>query len=176
MENRAARGQWGSRLGFVLAAAGSAIGLGNIWKFPYIAGENGGGAFVIVYLACVFLIGMPVMMSEILIGRRGRPARAGRRGDPGAPAQRPAIARFFASGAVAASYSLRYYKTSGREVPAPYRTLIEPTCPTYGHFTVQTPHMCSASTSDFSGIPSRWTLSGERSSRVSRMRSRGERT
>lgn len=65
-------GQWSSRFAFILAVTGSAVGLGNIWKFPYIAGQNGGGAFVLVYLLCVFLIGMPVMMSEILIGRRGR--------------------------------------------------------------------------------------------------------
>jgi len=65
-------GNWSSRMAFVLAVTGSAVGLGNIWKFPYIAGANGGGAFVIVYLFCVFMIGMPVMMSEILIGRRGR--------------------------------------------------------------------------------------------------------
>ena len=65
-------GHWSSRMAFVLAVTGSAVGLGNIWKFPYVAGQNGGGAFVLVYLFCVFLIGMPVMMSEILIGRRGR--------------------------------------------------------------------------------------------------------
>jgi len=65
-------GHWSSRMAFILAVTGSAVGLGNIWKFPYIAGENGGGAFVLVYLLCVFLIGLPVMMSEILIGRRGR--------------------------------------------------------------------------------------------------------
>ena len=65
-------GFWSSKMAFILAVTGSAVGLGNIWKFPYIAGENGGGAFVIVYLFCVVLIGMPVMMSEILIGRRGR--------------------------------------------------------------------------------------------------------
>ena len=59
-------------MAFILAVTGSAVGLGNIWKFPYVAGENGGGAFVLVYLLCVFLVGMPVMMSEILIGRRGR--------------------------------------------------------------------------------------------------------
>jgi NSS family neurotransmitter:Na+ symporter len=53
----------------VLAAAGSAIGLGNIWKFPYITGRNGGGAFVLVYLACVALVGLPVMVAEILLGR-----------------------------------------------------------------------------------------------------------
>jgi NSS family neurotransmitter:Na+ symporter len=54
-------------MAFILAVTGSAVGLGNIWKFPYIAGQNGGGAFVLVYLFCVFVIGMPVMMSEILI-------------------------------------------------------------------------------------------------------------
>ena len=59
-------------MAFILAVTGSAVGLGNIWKFPYVAGQNGGGAFVLVYLICVFVIGMPVMMSEILIGRRGR--------------------------------------------------------------------------------------------------------
>ncbi|MDM8545139.1 sodium-dependent transporter [Candidatus Venteria ishoeyi] len=64
--------QWSSRWMFILAATGSAVGLGNIWKFPYIAGENGGGAFVLVYLACVFSIGIPVMMAEIMIGRRGQ--------------------------------------------------------------------------------------------------------
>jgi NSS family neurotransmitter:Na+ symporter len=59
-------------MAFILAVTGSAVGLGNIWKFPYVAGQNGGGAFVLVYLACVLIIGMPVMISEILIGRRGR--------------------------------------------------------------------------------------------------------
>jgi NSS family neurotransmitter:Na+ symporter len=65
-------GHWSSRMAFILAVTGSAVGLGNIWKFPYVAGQNGGGAFVLVYLACVAIIGMPVMMSEILMGRRGR--------------------------------------------------------------------------------------------------------
>jgi len=65
-------GMWSNRLAFILAAAGSAVGLGNIWKFPYITGENGGGAFVLVYILCVLLIGIPIMMAEILIGRRGR--------------------------------------------------------------------------------------------------------
>ena len=65
-------GMWSSRLLFVLAAAGSAVGLGNIWKFPYITGENGGGAFVVVYLLCIAVIGLPVMMAEVLLGRAGR--------------------------------------------------------------------------------------------------------
>jgi len=74
MENtrKSMHGQWTSSWGFILAATGSAVGLGNIWKFPYITGENGGGAFVLVYLICLAVIGIPVMMCEILIGRRGR--------------------------------------------------------------------------------------------------------
>lgn len=65
-------GEWSSRTAFVLAATGSAVGLGNIWKFPYITGENGGGAFVLVYLLCIAVIGIPIMMAEVMIGRRGR--------------------------------------------------------------------------------------------------------
>jgi len=65
-------GSWSNRLAFVLAATGSAVGLGNIWKFPYIAGEHGGGAFVLVYLVCVATIGIPIMMAEVMLGRRGR--------------------------------------------------------------------------------------------------------
>jgi len=63
------RGNWGGKLGFILAAAGSAIGLGNIWKFPYITGIHGGGAFVIVYLICILLVGLPIMMAEIYFGK-----------------------------------------------------------------------------------------------------------
>ncbi len=63
------REHWGSKLGFVLAAAGSAIGLGNIWKFPYVAGANGGAAFVLVYVLCVIVLGVPIMIAELVIGR-----------------------------------------------------------------------------------------------------------
>ena len=63
------RGQWGSKLGFIMAAAGSAVGLGNIWRFPYVTGENGGAAFVVVYLACVLFIGLPLMWCELALGR-----------------------------------------------------------------------------------------------------------
>ncbi|MGO1502781.1 MAG: sodium-dependent transporter [Marinobacter sp.] len=69
--SNAKRGLWSSRLAFILAATGSAVGLGNIWKFPYVTGENGGGAFVLVYLLCIAAIGLPIMMAEVLIGRRG---------------------------------------------------------------------------------------------------------
>ena len=64
--------QWSSRMGFVLAATGSAVGLGNIWKFPYMVGESGGAAFVLIYLICIFLIGLPILVSEWLLGRRGQ--------------------------------------------------------------------------------------------------------
>ena len=69
-------GIWAGKWTFILAAAGSAVGLGNIWKFPYMAGEYGGGAFVLVYLVCILLIGVPIMVAEILIGRRGRSSPA----------------------------------------------------------------------------------------------------
>ncbi len=71
-QRRPLHGQWSSRLIFVLAVAGSALGLGNIWKFPYLVGEHGGGAFVLVYLLCIAAIGLPLMMAEIMLGRRGR--------------------------------------------------------------------------------------------------------
>ncbi|HEY5564850.1 MAG TPA: sodium-dependent transporter, partial [Rhodothermia bacterium] len=64
------RGQWSGKLGFILAAAGSAIGLGNIWRFPYSAGEGGGGVFVLIYLTLVLLVGVPVILTELSIGRK----------------------------------------------------------------------------------------------------------
>lgn len=63
---------WSSRFAFILAATGSAVGLGNIWKFPYITGENGGGAFVLVYLLCVLVIGIPIMIAETMLGRHSQ--------------------------------------------------------------------------------------------------------
>ena len=67
-----AHGEWTSRWAFIFAATGAAVGLGNIWKFPYIAGENGGGAFVLMYLLCIALLGVPLLIAEIIIGRSGR--------------------------------------------------------------------------------------------------------
>ncbi|WP_346890474.1 sodium-dependent transporter [Clostridium sp. UBA1056] len=69
MQGESNRGQWASNIGFILAAAGSAVGLGNIWKFPYLAGANGGGAFVVIYLAMVVIIGFVIMLGEMAIGR-----------------------------------------------------------------------------------------------------------
>ena len=71
-DKRGMHGIWGSGWTFILAATGSAVGLGNIWKFPYITGENGGGAFVLMYLVCILIAGVPVMMAEVLLGRKGR--------------------------------------------------------------------------------------------------------
>ncbi len=68
----AIHGQWSSRLVFLLAAVGFAVGLGNIWRFPYLAGVNGGGAFVLIYVLCVALVATPIIMAELVIGRRGR--------------------------------------------------------------------------------------------------------
>ena len=63
---------WSSRFAFLMASVGFAVGLGNIWRFPYIAGENGGSAFVLIYLACAFGIGVPILMAELFVGRRGK--------------------------------------------------------------------------------------------------------
>jgi NSS family neurotransmitter:Na+ symporter len=65
-------GQWSSRWAFILAATGAAVGLGNIWKFPYIMGQNGGGAFVMLYLACILLVATPIFIAEVMLGRRAR--------------------------------------------------------------------------------------------------------
>jgi len=78
MKSRAGGGvKWSSKTAFILAAIGSAVGLGNLWRFPYVAGENGGGAFVLFYVICVVLIGLPVLISELFIGRRGGKSAVG---------------------------------------------------------------------------------------------------
>lgn len=66
------RGHWGSKLGFILAAAGGAVGLGNIWKFPYVVGQNGGSAFILLYLGCILFAGLPLLIAEIYIGKRSQ--------------------------------------------------------------------------------------------------------
>lgn len=71
------REHWSSQLGFILVAAGSAIGLGTLWKFPYVTGENGGGLFVLIYIACTFLIGIPVFIAELILGRTAQRGAVG---------------------------------------------------------------------------------------------------
>lgn len=66
------RGNFGSKIGVILATAGSAVGLGNVWRFPYVAGENGGAAFIFIYLVCIFLMGVPIMLCEFMIGRHAQ--------------------------------------------------------------------------------------------------------
>ncbi len=76
------RGSFASNFGFMMAAVGSAVGLGNIWKFPYITGEYGGGAFVLVYLVCISMVGLPLMYAEVIIGRRGGTRHSRRAAQP----------------------------------------------------------------------------------------------
>jgi neurotransmitter:Na+ symporter, NSS family len=103
-------GQWSSRTTFILAATGSAVGLGNIWKFPYITGENGGGAFVLVYLVCIAAIGVPIMMAEIMLGRRGRQSPINTMAALAAEEGRPAVWSLLGwLGVVAGFLILSYY-------------------------------------------------------------------
>lgn len=83
------RGNFGSKLGIVLATAGSAVGLGNIWRFPYMTGQNGGAAFIIIYIACILLLGIPGMLCEFIVGRHSaaNAARAYKRLSDGKPWQ-----------------------------------------------------------------------------------------
>jgi len=71
-DNMSERANFGTKLGVILATAGSAVGLGNVWRFPYMAGENGGAVFIMIYVACVLLLGIPCMISEFIVGRNGR--------------------------------------------------------------------------------------------------------
>ena len=71
------RANFGSKLGVILASAGSAVGLGNIWRFPYETGNHGGAAFILIYLGCVLILGLPILIAEFLIGRRSRANTAG---------------------------------------------------------------------------------------------------
>ena len=77
MEHMHNRANFGSKIGAILAAAGSAVGLGNIWRFPYEAGNHGGAAFICIYLGCVFLVGLPIMIAEFVVGRRAKASTGG---------------------------------------------------------------------------------------------------
>ena len=70
MEHNNQKGQWGSRFGFLMAAVGSAVGLGNLWKFPYVMGKGGGFAFLFIYLIMVALVGVVILLSELALGRK----------------------------------------------------------------------------------------------------------
>ncbi|WP_339934731.1 sodium-dependent transporter [Vreelandella glaciei] len=109
-----AHAQWSSRMTFVLAAAGSAVGLGNIWKFPYMVGESGGAAFVFVYLLCIALIGLPILVSEWLLGRRGQKNPASTMSELARTANKPkAWAIVGISGIVGAFLILSFYSVIG---------------------------------------------------------------
>lgn len=109
-----AHAQWSSRMTFVLAAAGSAVGLGNIWKFPYMVGESGGAAFVFVYLLCIALIGLPILVSEWLLGRRGQKNPASTMSELARTAKKPkAWAIVGISGIIGAFLILSFYSVIG---------------------------------------------------------------
>ncbi|MDH3253708.1 MAG: sodium-dependent transporter [Acidobacteriota bacterium] len=126
------RGQWKSSVGFVLAAAGSAIGLGNIWRFPYVTGTNGGGAFVVIYLICILLICLPYVFAELVLGRRTsrNPVGAIRTLRPGS--------RWIAVGGLAvltALFILSYYAViAGWAFGYIFKSLLAPAMP-HGAFT-----------------------------------------
>lgn len=98
------REQWGSRLGFLLAAVGSAVGLGNMWRFSYLTAENGGAAFLVLYLLLVAGVGLPVMLAELAIGRGSRRSPIGALAHYGGARWRPLGALFLASGFLILSY------------------------------------------------------------------------
>ncbi|MDE0144585.1 MAG: sodium-dependent transporter [Nitrospira sp.] len=113
-DNQPIHGQWSSRLAFIMAATGSAVGLGNIWKFPYITGENGGSAFVFVYLLCVAALGIPLMMTEVMLGRRGKRTPVNTMRDLAAEANAHQGWQIIGwSGTIAAVLILSYYSVIG---------------------------------------------------------------
>jgi len=111
--------EWSNRLAFILAAVGSAVGLGNIWKFPYITGEYGGGVFILAYLVCICLIGLPIMLAEIALGRRGKQSPVNTMYQLSQEAgAHPAWSILGWSGMVAGCLILSYYSVIAGEVMA----------------------------------------------------------
>jgi len=141
-------GQWSSRWAFILAATGSAVGLGNIWKFPYITGENGGGAFVLVYLICIALIGIPIMMAEVMLGRRGRQSPVNTMRTLAVEAGHSPYWKWLGwLGVIAGFLILSYYSViAGWALAYVFRTA-------FGVFTLATPDGVNSIFSDFIGAP-----------------------
>ena len=140
------RAHWGSKFGFILAAAGSAVGLGNIWKFPYITGENGGGLFVIIYLLCISLVGIPILIGEIVIGKATQestvPAFRKLSGEPASPWM-----SFGWIGVIAAFLLLSYYGVvAGWTMHYAWLALS-------GSFVDQTPEQISATFGEVASSP-----------------------
>ncbi|MFP4555994.1 MAG: sodium-dependent transporter [Bacteroidales bacterium] len=150
--NSTNRDNFGSKFGIIAATAGSAVGLGNIWKFPYVAGENGGGAFLLIYLFFVLLIGVPVMMSEFAIGRRGQKNAYGSFSVV-APGTRWNLIGFM--GVIAAFFILAFYSSvAGWTLEYIVRSVS-------GQFTGKTPQILAHSFNDFITNPVRpvaWQL------------------
>jgi NSS family neurotransmitter:Na+ symporter len=137
---------WSSRWVFMLAAVGSAVGLANIWRFPYTAGENGGSAFVLIYIGAVFLLALPLVLSEMLLGRRGQenPPKTMRLLVEQAKASRMWIILGF-SGVISTSLILSFYSTIGGE------TVIYAIYSLLGKFKQQTAEQISALSAGYAG-------------------------
>ena len=110
-----AREQWGTRLGFILAAVGSAVGLGNMWRFPYLTAEEGGAAFLVLYLLMVLLVGLPIMLAEFAVGRGAKKSPVEALAHFGGAGWKPLGVLFAATGfiilayyGVIAGWTLRY--------------------------------------------------------------------
>lgn len=102
------REQWATRVGFILATLGSAIGLGNIWRFSYVAGDNGGGAFLLIYLAAVLLVGLPLLLAELALGRhaQGDVVRAFEAAAPRSPIRYVGLLAVFGASLILSYYSV----------------------------------------------------------------------
>ncbi len=100
----ASREQWGSRLGFILAAVGSAVGLGNMWRFPYVTAENGGAAFLVLYLVMVLVVGLPIMLGEFSVGRGSKKSPIEALAHFGGPGWKPLGGLFVLTGLLVLSY------------------------------------------------------------------------
>ena len=102
------RDQFASKIGFILAAAGSAIGLGAIWKFPYMAGTNGGSVFILLFILCTIFIGLPILIAEFMIGRRGQkdPINSFKEQAPGKPWYMVGWIGLVAAGLILSFYSV----------------------------------------------------------------------
>ncbi len=143
------RGSFGSKFGIIAAAAGSAIGLGNIWRFPYVLGENGGGAFLLIYIGFILAIGIPVMVSEFAIGRsaRSNPYGAFRKLAPGKPWFIIGILGIFAAFMILAFYGA----VGGWTLEYLYKSVL-------GDFRGKTPDEINALFSQFRGDSFRTVL------------------
>ena len=149
------RANFGSKIGIILASAGSAVGLGNIWRFPYLTGEDGGAAFILVYICCVLFLGIPAMVAEFVVGRHSR-ANTGQAYDvlaPGTPWKLVGLMGVLAAFLILGYYGVldagvhrgfRFRRVSGREGfhGLFQRFREQPVAPRGVYVPVHAPHAC----------------------------------